>query len=263
MQKAIEDQDLDLLDLLLLHSSNGHAEIGEALVLAADTGNTIILRALLSQGPNDSARDQAFENIMTLHRQRSPNEFKPAAIALLEYGISQPFKDRALVQSFEIYGHDESDFYQVLIEHGADVTTRSCICFILAGQFEDLSIFNLLLRTETDFDLVIKSLIGQFPQERYARLVELIFTTLNCPFYKSNCLDVSVIFDAMRRFSQGEGLIRLLLDHGYPAGQTMRSGEIDYRTTEPVTPIIWALGQSKGGISDDIILALLEASSPG
>jgi hypothetical protein len=124
------------------------------------------------------------------------------------------------------------------------------VCFILIGQLDDLHIFNSLLQSETYLNLVIKSLIGHFPQEGYGRLVELIFTTLNCPIYHSNCLGVRVIFDAMYRFSRGEGLIRLLLDHGYPAEQTIRRGEGDCMNTEPDTPIIWAQGGDREVQSD-------------
>ncbi|KAI4949399.1 hypothetical protein J4E91_005138 [Alternaria rosae] len=262
-QKAIENQDSHFLDLLLLHSSNRHAEIDAALVLAANTFNTSILRALLLKGPDYSARDQAFENMLTSQKMQSTTESKSAAIALLEYGISQSLRDRALLQSFESYRHNGSDFYQVLLEHGADVTIQTCICFTLAGQFEDLDIFCSLLQPKTDFDLVIKSLIGQFPQERYERLVELIYTTVTLPFYNSKRRDVSVIFDAMHRFGQGVGLIRLLLEHGYPAGQTLRSGERDSGNSEPVTPVIWALGQPEEGVSDDVILTLLKSGQSG
>jgi len=264
-QKAIEDQDSRFIDLLLLHSSNKLAEVDVVLVSAAKTFNTTILRALLSRRPSYSARDQAFEEMLTTQKMQSTDESRSAAMALLEYadGISQSLKDRALVQSFETYRHNGNDFYRVLIGHNADSTTQSYICFILAGQFDDLDIFSSLLQPETDFDLVIKSLVGHFPQQRYERLVELIFITVKHPLYNSKLPDVSVIFDAMYRFSRGEQLLRLLLDHGYPAGQTIHSGEGVSMNTEPVTPVIWALGQPGDGISDDVVLMLLEYGQSG
>jgi len=264
-QKAIDDQDLRLLKLLLLHSSNKLAEIDAALVFAAGTLNPTFLRALLSKRPSCGAQDQAFEKMLTSQKMQSTYESRSAATALLKFagGISQSLKDRALVQSFETYRNGGIDFYRVLIEHGADVTTQSCICFMLAGQVEDLGTFDSLLQPETNFDLVIKSLVGHFPQQRYERLVELMFITVKHPFYNSKLSDVSVIFDAMHRFSQGVGLMKLLLDHGYPAGQTIRSGERVNMNTEPVTPVIWALGQPGDGISDDVILMLLDYGQSG
>lgn len=67
----------------------------------------------------------------------------------------------------------------------------------------------------------------------------------------------------MRRFGRGDGLLKLLLQYGYPAGKPLRCGDDHTLSTEAVTPLIWALGQTGSGVSDSVILELLNTGQLG
>ncbi|KAJ4305134.1 hypothetical protein N0V90_000664 [Kalmusia sp. IMI 367209] len=250
--------DTDLLQLLLQHGSRQQREIEEATVFAAETMNPVIVRALLAKAPASGVVDRAFARLLDSNKIRTTNDASVTAVALLERGVKQSLKDRALVQSLKAYQHDRSDFFKELIQQGANVNTESCICLILVAQFSTLDMFELLLRSNANFDRVIESLIIQFPQDNYERLMQLVHTVFKCELYRSDRLEVNVILQAMHRFGRGAGLVRLLLDHGYPPGQTIQSEDGDTKEAQVVTPLIWALGQPSPGVSDEVILELLE-----
>jgi hypothetical protein len=263
LHRSIKDQDTQLLSLLLKHGQEKRLEIDEGLVLAADIVNSDIVQILLSFEPRSSAIDRAFDKMLASNKMRRTADSILVATWLLERGVSQTLRDRALVQSLESYPQERCDFYQVLIQSGANVNTELGACFNHAGQFEDLDVFNFLLQSGTDFDLLIKSLVSRFPQEKYERLLELVFISFKCPLYQNENPDVEVIFEVMRRYKHGDGLIRLLLEHGFSAGQTLRCGDESSMNSGPVTPVIWALGQPRPWISDDVILTLLKEEQRG
>jgi ankyrin repeat protein len=263
LHTSIKDHDLELLKLLLQHGSNREREVEGAIVIAASTLNPDLMKALLAGAPSSRARNEAFESLLDPKNIHSTSGFMAVALLLLESGVDQALRDRALIQTLEAFPQDRSDFFQILIQHGADVNAKACTSFVTAGQFETLDVFNLLLQSRANFDQVIKSLVSQFPVDKYVRLLQLVFIVLRCELYRSDRLDSSVILQAMHRFKHGENLIRLLLDHGYPPGESTRSGDHDNARAEFVTPLIWALGQPGPGVSDKVILELLGKEKEG
>ncbi|TGJ85546.1 hypothetical protein E0Z10_g3185 [Xylaria hypoxylon] len=166
-------------------------------------------------------------------------------------------KDTALIQSLGSYTQDQFEFAKTLVRNGANVNTNGCVCFSLTGQYADLDAFRYLLTCNPNFDLIISSLVGSFTRQ-YDRLVEILRVTLTSNFYHNGNPSVDVIIQAMQRYPRGNELIRLLLDHNYPAGYHVElPGGLD-GATETVTPLIWALRQPRPWIKDAVILELLK-----
>ncbi|KAF2673468.1 hypothetical protein BT63DRAFT_157442 [Microthyrium microscopicum] len=255
---SIQDHDHDLLTMLLENRRNGEFQVGEALTMAATTLDPTTVGILLSNGTNDGQRNTAFRSMLLSERMHHSTESRQAATLLLDQGIDQSLKDQALVQSLQFYRVISSDFYKTLIARGGDVNTRSCLCFYLASQFDNSEVFRHLLDHGPDYDTVVEILVGNFPQQFGDRLVEHLFLTLEHNSYRSKHLKVEIVFEAMRRFPNGKGLLRLLLEHGYPAGDTIIAKGGHNVNSEAVTPLIWALAQPDKFISDTVILALLE-----
>jgi hypothetical protein len=261
--KSIIDRDCDLLTLLLQHRGNQNFQAGEALNLAAHTVDLGIMEILLSYGPDPQARDLAFETMLLSERTEPVTESIQAAKLLLAQGVSQHLKDRALIRSLS-HPHDQSGFYQILIKYGANVNTQCCTCFYLAGKFDELDVFQDLLESRPNFDLVVKSLVGSFLEDMYDRLIELLGRTLKSEYYhQTDVPSVKVIFAAMQRFPRGDGLIRLLIEYGYPAGDISVRPSGRYERKEAVTPVIWALEKAERRVSDNVILSLLEERNNG
>ncbi|KAF2013540.1 hypothetical protein BU24DRAFT_424540 [Aaosphaeria arxii CBS 175.79] len=253
LHMSIQEQDLHFLNLLLADCDERHSELEDALVMATETLNPSLVQALLFREPGTSAIERAFELMLDSEKIHDSSNSLTICLALLKCNPKQSLKDRALLQSLKGYKKEQSDFFWGLIRRGANVNTESCACFVTAGLLDDLEVFNLLLCYKANFDLVVETLIDHFQHAQYERLFDLVSATLNHENYESRNPGVDVVFKAMRRFN-GHELIRLLVDHGYPAGETLpRIGG----NGEAVTPLIWALEWAKAEISDSLILELL------
>lgn len=263
LHRSIKDRDHKLLILLLHNRTLQNSEIEESLVLAADTADPKTMEILLTCEPNSSNRDQAFGSMLDSKMMQHSVETMQTALLLLDRGISQHLRDRALIHSLQSFPENKSDFYRELIEHGANVNTHSCICFCLAGQFDKLDVFRTLLASNPNFDLLVQILVRDFSEKMYDRLITLLCLVLDSEYERSDPPKVEIIFEAIRRFPRGERLIRLLLDHQYPPGNTtVRRGSYSVNA-EAVTPVIWALEQSKPRVSDNVILELLKEGKEG
>ncbi|KAI0490515.1 hypothetical protein F4859DRAFT_520292 [Xylaria cf. heliscus] len=260
LHRSILDRDHNLLKLLLHYRSEQTFNVNETLILATDQLDPNSIEILLQSGPSFTSRNQAFERMLARGEMLSTEDSRRAAILLLTQGISQWMKDRALIQSLQYFSRDRFEFAKTLITNGANVNTEACICFSLTGNFADLDVFRYLLRSNPNFDLVVSSLVHGFTGQ-YNRLVEILRITLTSDFYHDGNPSVDIIIQAMRRYPSGAELIRLLLDHGYPAGQHVELlGGLD-NATETVTPLIWALRQPRPWIKDAVILELLKEES--
>ncbi|KAI0442463.1 hypothetical protein F4803DRAFT_370210 [Xylaria telfairii] len=260
LRRSILDRDHDLLKLLLHHRGGQSFKAGESLIFAADQLDPASIEILLQSGPGFNSRDCAFERMLESGKMTSTKDSRRAAILLLAQGISQRMKDRALIQSLQSFSQNRFEFARTLVEHGANVNAEACICFSVTGQFAELDAFRYLLTCNPNFDLVVSSLVYSFAG-RYDRLVEILRITLTSDFYHDGNPRVDVIVQAMHRYPYGTELIRLLLDHGYPAGQHVElPGDWD-GATETGTPLIWALRQPRPWVKDAVILELLKEES--
>lgn len=262
-KRAITDHDLYLLDLLLKDTSTKLHELDETIVFAMNEMVPDIVKALANAKPSACALNKSFEIMTASGNNYNGEDLLAVALILLKHDISQSLKDRAFMQSLEAFGSPLYRLYEDLVKYGADVNTESCLAFCLAGQIEDLEAFYLMLNSRANFDQVICCLVSNFLQDKYDQLVELCYITFKSSHYYSQHPNVEIIFEAMRRFPHGKELIQLLLNFGYPAGDTLLVNDGNTLNTEAVTPVIWALGQPKPGVSDEVILELLSRDESG
>lgn len=154
----------------------------------------------------------------------------------------------------------------LLLQHKANVNSADGVCFLLAAQNHDQSIFEKLLICHPTFNLVISALLN-------SRLSDQVAVNLMNLCFKHGCTSegkdlvpigdrkISVLILAMRNYPRNATLLRLLLDQGWNPNITLPD-VIDIASGEEnVSALLWALLQPHGRISDSVVRELLAAGA--
>jgi hypothetical protein len=262
LKKVVSGCHPGLLREMLVGGADPDRDGGECLKTAAGNGDLASLSLLMPFGIRQEYFNSAFENMLVLRTVEQGSEGLHCAELLLDHGIHQALKDRAILEAFEYSGTIRKAFVSILLKHGADSSTADCSCFVKAGSSNDLTLFDLLFQYERPPQLMISRLINESGNEQ--KVVDLIrraFSHIESPI---DVLNAEIMFMALRKFPRGSGeLVKLLLDYGCPAGTTQTlKPKLKYEA-EPLTPLVWCLHQPRPGISDAIVLKLLEKGEEG
>jgi ankyrin repeat protein len=261
LNQIVADKDHNLVQLFVQYGADVEFGGGKALVTAASSGDRVSLQILLSNRVRVELINAAFEGMLA---SRAPDKYSggaESARSLLEHGVSQMLKDRALLEAVEYYCNQGNVFVRTLMEHGANVNVAEGRCFVITGGFENYELFDAMLGFKPQLDTIIPALVKGIEDE--GKLVALI---RRCFTYQSPHFDSAnnaILFVAIKHFPRGANLVELLLDSNCPAGVTQALKLKANYESEDVTPLVWSLYQTDPVISDSVMLTLLTRGQEG
>jgi hypothetical protein len=261
LKRIVTEADHELLELMLKSGANPLHNDGENLVEAAAMGDAVSYNHLARSEVGADLIDRAFR--MMLDLEMVTNSYGGLEIAenLLSRGVSWNLVNTALPMAFGFSHTNRDQFIKMLLKYGADVNTSQGQCFILAGQLENLTIFDSLCQHKPLTEVVLPALIQSRAFNDENKLVGLIRRCLDHVEGPFDSRDNSVLFLAMDHFPRGFQLVQLLLDHGCPAGNPQTRKLKPSREAEPLTPLITSLYDPR--ISDSVSVRLLSADDSG
>ncbi|KAF1929347.1 ankyrin [Didymella exigua CBS 183.55] len=270
-QYAARTKDLSTTTMLL---RQGAPVSGDALGSAVSFGDTSLTKVLLS-GKRQPSRSDVTRSFRTLFLERTLQDAavdveSTVCIAemLLSCGVEPPAVDAALRATLGIT-HDSlhiGALINLLLRHHANVNSADGVCFLLAAQKSNHSIFEKLLLHQPNFSLVIPALLSSKIADQVA------MSSINLCF-KHGCtsdgLDlvpfgdrkISVLIMAMQNYPRHAPLLRSLLDHEWSPEIIIREVIDPTSGEEPISAILWALLQPQKRISDSVVRELLAAGA--
>ena len=261
LNRIVKERDHEFLELMLKSGANPIHNEGEGLLEAAGMGDAVSFNLLAESSARIDIIDRAFARMLELGTiPKTPNGLQIAA-NLLTRGVSQNLIHQALQIALESYDKHSDQFVKMLLQYSVDVNTAHGNFFVLAGQLEDLTLFESLCAHNPLAEVVLPALIRCPALKDENKVVDLIRRCLDHiegPFDSRNN---SVLFLAMDHFPRGAQLVQLLLDHGCPAGKTQTGKLKPSCEAEPLTPLLKSLYDPR--ISDSVSLRLLHASDSG
>ena len=270
-QFAAKNKDISTTTMLM---RQGASVSSDALGTAVSAGDRSLTNILLSGKRLPSRPDitRTFRILFlekALH-DRTVDVDSTLSIAqqLLNCGVEQPAIDAALRATLDITNNVRGMevLIDLLLQHNANVNSADGVCFLLAAQKHDHSVFEKLLLREPNFSLVVPALLSsQVSDQVVVTLFNLCFKH-GCTFEGKDLVPfgdrkISVLIMAMRSYSRNATLLKLLLERGWNPDATIcdvidpKSGE------ETISTLLWALLQPQKRISDSVVLELLTAGA--
>ncbi|KAJ4325018.1 hypothetical protein N0V94_000902 [Neodidymelliopsis sp. IMI 364377] len=270
-QHAAANKDLSTTTMLV---RQGASVSGDALGTAIAAGDFSLTRILLSgeRRPSRSDTTKAFRALFleqTLINAAADSKGTLAvAQQLLTLGVEQPAIDAALRAILDVESDDLRivPFLDLLQLYNANVNSADGVCFLLAAEKHDHSIFEKLLLQQPNFSLVLSALLGSKIQD------QLVVTLINLCF-KHGCISdgmdllpfrdrrISVLILAMQSYPRSDALLKLLLDRGWNPDVTIRDVIDPTIGEETISALLWALLQPQKRISDSVVRELLAAGA--
>ncbi|QDS75019.1 hypothetical protein FKW77_005836 [Venturia effusa] len=257
----------NILDTALIHetgrSSIRHEVVSMLLEVGAFAGcdnaaaftgairarSSTVFNLLLQAHNSEETNAKSFDSCMQL----APKERLPFARLLIEAQVSSAQLSRHLKQVIE---EGDDDLLRLMLANGADTAAEDGASFIAAASLEDTTLFEQLVQTHPNVEVLMPALIRSIKSE--SRLTALLGSCLGRLESQLAPDDNRLLFLAMQYHPRGHELMRLLLIHGCPAGLPRLEQLGPSMVAEAVTPLLWALHQPRPGISEQVILTLLK-----
>jgi ankyrin repeat protein len=247
---------------------------GDALGVAVSFGDTSLTKILLS-GICQPSRSDVTRAFRTLFLERTLQDtaldaesILSIAHMLLSFGVEQPAIDAALRATLGITNHISHTkvLIDLLLQHHANVDSADGVCFLLAAQKHDHSIFEKLLIYQPNFSLAISALLSsRISDQLVVSLMELCFehgcTSGGLDLVPFGDRKISVVIMAMQNYPRSALPLRSLLDHGWNPEVTIREVIEPASGEEIISALLWALLQPQKRISDAVVRELLEAGA--
>jgi ankyrin repeat protein len=270
-QYAATKKDLSTTTVLM---RQGASVSGDTLGIAVASGDDLLTKLLLS-GKHQPSRSDTTKAFRTMFLERAlhdaaVNVESTLSIAeqLLRCGVEQPAIDAALRATLDVTINPRSleALTDLLLKHNANVNSADGVCFLLAAQKHDHSIFEKLLLRQPNFSLVLSALLSsQISDRMVTNLIHLCFKH-GCA---SDGLDlvpfgdrkISVLILAMRNYPRNAELLKLLLNHDWNPNITIRDVIDPTIGEENISALLWALLHPQKRISDSVLHELLAAGA--
>lgn len=268
---AARNKDLSTTTVLM---SQGASVSGDALWIAVSSGDQLLTKILLS-GKHLPSRSDVTRSFRTLFLERALHDPKidgdgaiSIAQQLLDCGVEQPAVDAALRATLDITNDPPrmKVLLDLLLQQNANVNSADGVCFLLAAQKQDRSVFEKLLFQHPNYSLVISALLNSdLPDQVVLDLMNLCFTH-GCTSEGRDLVPVgdrkiSVLILAMRNFPRNPTLLKLLLNQGWNPDVTIRDVIDPMKGEETIAALLWSLLQPGKRISDSLVRELLDAGA--
>jgi ankyrin repeat protein len=259
-----DPSDTTIPTLLVKNGASAEYEQGRALQSAVLSASAALVELFLcqqEQRPNINLINRAFGSMISSRSIDLPGGFKTAQL-LLEHGVQKSLIDNAMSKAFSTTtGYTSKKEVGLFLSHGADVNSGSGTYFVHAVQKEDMELFHTLVASgQPDISVIISALIQSMAPEkvlvRYLRVL-LASKPSNVP------IDSSALFMAIKRFPRGEELVRLLFEYGCVSNSTTVATISPVMGSENINIVIWALLRGNPKVSDEVIVAILQAGNEG
>ncbi|KAL1652810.1 hypothetical protein SLS61_004793 [Didymella pomorum] len=270
-QYAARTKDLSTTTVLV---RQGAPVSGNALGTAVQFLDTSLTKLLLS-GKRQPSRSDVTKAFRTLFLERTlqdaavdANVILSMAQMLLHCGAEQPAVDAALRVTLGSANGllCAGALVDLLLQHHANVNSADGVCFLLAAQKHDHTLYKKLLLHQPNFSLVISALLSSKISDRVVvSLINLCFkhgcTSDGLDFVSFGDRKLSVLVMAMQNYPRNAPLLRSLLDHGWNPEVTIRETIEPTRGEETISALLWALLQPQKRISDSVVHELLDAGA--
>ncbi|KAJ4410529.1 hypothetical protein N0V91_002016 [Didymella pomorum] len=270
-QYAARTKDLSTTTVLV---RQGAPVSGNALGTAVQFLDTSLTKLLLS-GKRQPSRSDVTKAFRTLFLERTlqdaavdANVILSMAQMLLHCGAEQPAVDAALRVTLGSANGllCAGALVDLLLQHHANVNSADGVCFLLAAQKHDHTLYKKLLLHQPNFSLVISALLSSKISDRVVvSLINLCFkhgcTSDGLDFVSFGDRKLSVLVMAMQNYPRNAPLLRSLLDHGWNPEVTIRETIEPTRGEETISALLWALLQPQKQISDSVVHELLDAGA--
>lgn len=268
---AATNKDLSTTTVLM---RQGASVSGDALGAAVASGDKSLTKVLLSgkRQPSRSDTTKAFRTLFLEENLQNAavNAASTHSIAqqLLHCGVEQPAVDAALRATLDVIDDSprKEHLIDLLLRYNANTNSADGVCFLLAAQKHDHSVFETLLLHQPNFSLVISALLSsKFPPHVVANSINLCFkhgcTSDGLALVPFGDRKISVLVLAMQSYPQNVTLLKLLLDHGWDPNSTIRDVIDPASGEETISILLWALLQPQRRISDAVLCELLTAGA--
>lgn len=261
-----------IAQILLQHGASINYNGGSAFVAAAATGNSALVKLLLS------GRDTPWQPTVTAAfcalfdpanlGQVNQNVSSPGhgyigvAEQLLQLGVDRNAIDMALSAVLDPEnGLDAVEsIVNRLLNHKADVNAASGVCFVSAGK-RSPELFATLLEHQPKFTALLPSLISSgLDEDRLRSLIKVCFS-YGCTADDLDSSHPASLILVIQKHPRSEALVKTLLAHGCNPEASLSDAVDSAIGEEAVTALLWALAQPQKRVSSSVITALLQAGA--
>ncbi|KAJ8117788.1 hypothetical protein OPT61_g1095 [Boeremia exigua] len=268
---AAKNKDLGTTTVLM---RQGASVSGDALRIAVSSGDQLLTKVLLS-GIHLPSRPDITKTFRTLFLEQALHDRTVEAESsfsiaqqLLICGVEQPAVDAALRATLGITDDlpRMNVLLDLLLQHDANVNSADGVCFLLAAQKHNHSVFEKLLLHQPNFSLVISALLSsKISDQVVVTLMNLCFTHGCTPEGRDlvpvGDRKVSVVALAMQSYPRNATLLKLFLDQGWNPDIIIRDVIDPNSGEETITALLWSLLQPHKRISDPVVRELLTAGA--
>lgn len=259
-----DPSDTTIPTLLVKNGASIESEQGRALQSAVLSASAALVELFLHQQvqhPNINLINRAFGSMITSRSIDLPGGFKTAQL-LLEHGVQKSLIDNAMSKAFlTTTGYTSKKEVGLFLSHGADVNAGGGNYFVHAVQKEDMELFHtLVVNGQPDISVIIPALIQSIaPEKVLVRYLSVVLASKPA----NASIDSCALFLAIKRFPRGEELVQLLFEYGCVSNSTTVTTISPVVGSENVNLVVWALLRGNPKVSDEVIVAILQAGNEG
>ncbi|OKL55583.1 hypothetical protein UA08_09176 [Talaromyces atroroseus] len=264
--EAVERDPLDLTipRLLMNHGANVEYNLGHAFQSAVLASSPDLVDLFLHQHPSNKTINRVFGRMISSGTMSLSGGLKVGQL-LLENGVQKSLVENALSEVFSAANSTKMGYISkkevgLFLSHGADVNAKDGTYFVQAALKEDMDLFRMLLINGKPDPLVIIPVLIQaiVPEKALLRYLRVLVENSMSPISVKG----STLFMAVERFPRGGELIRFLLENGVSTLASTTVATINPAFgTEDVNLVVWSLLRENPRVSDEIIVAVLQAES--
>lgn len=252
--------DTTIPGLLLKHGASIDYDQGRALESAALAPAPLLVKLFLHQQAtivSNKTMNRVFGKMISVGTISHPDGLKAAQL-LLERGIQKSLIDNAMSKAFSNPAYISKKEVELYLSHGADVNSTNGTYFVQAAKKEDMDLFRTLLtKGNPNAAIIVPALIQSVSPEKVLVKCLKVLADNVAPM----SIEDATLFMAIERFPRGEELVRFLLDNGAtPASKRSTTISAEFGP-ESVNVILWALLRENPKVSDEAVVAMLQAGS--
>lgn len=256
-----------LVDSLVEHGASVHFAQNKAFIDAASHEEVEVLELLLKHANDPATAASTFKHILVSNSDWMSEKRYALVKTLLGKGVPHELLDEALSQVSQ-YGYAEdltvASFVDLLLQHGADPNCQNGQALqaaIVRDDVEALKPFLLSGRvTKTNLTTAFAKIFDGTHDEVSAFAMLEIFLQIHKAIHFTFTPDFvePVIFTALRLWPQSTRIIDLLLDSDVRPDSTVPFVIDEEQGVEQVSLLLWALLETRVGVSQEVIDCLLE-----
>jgi hypothetical protein len=256
--------DMTIPGLLLKHGATVEYDQGHALQSAVLSSSPSLVDLFLHQHPSNKTVNRVFGKMVSAGTMSLPGGLKVGQL-LLENGVQKSLIDNALSEVFSAASTTNTGYISkkevgLFLSHGADVNAKDGTYFVQAALREDMDLFRLLLVNGKPDPLIIIPILihSVVPEKVLLKYLRVLVENSTSPI----SIKSSTLFMAIERFPRGEDLVHFLLENGASTSTSTTLATIDSAFgPEHVNVVVWALLRENPRVSDEVIVATLQAGT--